>query len=69
MKNLQLTDGYKINGFKPFQAIQGSDGNPAVRIIVMKRIQKKPNVFLAGKATKHITIKELNSFVICPVGI
>jgi len=69
MNNLHLTDGYRIKGFKPFQAIQGLDGNPSARIIAMKRIQKKLIVPLVVKVTKHITIEERSSFVIYPVVI
>jgi hypothetical protein len=47
MQKLRLTDGYRIKGFTPYQTIQGHNDDSAVRVIIMKRIQKKqtaPNV-------------------------
>jgi hypothetical protein len=65
MEKLHLTDGYRIKGFKPLQAIQGLDNDPSARVIVMKRIQKKRIVSPVVKVTKHTMIKKSSSFVIC----
>jgi len=44
MQKLRLTDGYRIKGFTAYQTIQGHDDDSEVRVIIMKRIQKKQTV-------------------------
>ena len=65
MQKKRLTDGYSFKGFKTMQLIYGIESDTEVRIIKLKRLQKKVYVATMGNIIELIMIRKQNLQGIC----
>jgi hypothetical protein len=62
LRKRQLRDAYRFAGFFPASTVYGVFSNPQVRVVTLRRRQKKQRVEFVGVGTAASTIR---SFVWC----
>jgi hypothetical protein len=63
----QLRDAYSFAGFFPESTVHGVFGFPLVRVLALRRRQKKQCVEFVGLGTAASTIRNVVWCEICPV--
>ena len=63
----RLRDAYRLPGFVPAAIVSGVFGDPLVRVLTLRRHQKKQPVEFVGVDTAAFMIRSFAWFVICPV--
>jgi len=63
----RLRDAYRFAGFVPAAIVSGVFGDPQVRVVTLRRRQKKQPVEFVGVDTAAFTIRSFAWFVICRV--
>jgi hypothetical protein len=67
MQRKRLSDGYRYEGFRPYQTVTGLEDAPRARVVRLKRLQKKRNVPNVGDCIGATTIQKRNWSEICHV--
>jgi hypothetical protein len=67
LRGRQLRDAYQFSGFYPTSTVYGVFGNPLVRVLGLRRRQKKQPVESVRAGTEAFTIKSVVWCEICPV--
>jgi hypothetical protein len=63
----RLRDAYRFAGFIPAITVHGVFGDPLVRVLALRRRQKKRHVESAGAGTAAFTIRSFVWCETCPV--
>jgi hypothetical protein len=67
VRGRQLRDAYRFTGFVPAATVRGVFGDPLVRVLTLRRRQKKQPVGFAGVGTAVFTIRSFVWFETCRV--
>jgi len=63
----RLQEAYRFAGFFPASTVYGVFGNPLVRVLALRRRQKKQRVESVGVGTGAFTIRKVVWCETCPV--
>jgi hypothetical protein len=67
LRGRQLRDAYRFAGFVPAATVRGVFGNAQVRVLALRRRQKKRSVAFVAVGTGAFTIRSFAWFATCPV--
>jgi len=68
LRGRQLRDAYRFAGFVPAATVRGVFGDPLVRVLTLRRRQKKRPVESVGMGTAAFTIRSFAWCETCRVG-
>jgi hypothetical protein len=67
LRGRQLRDAYRFAGFVPAATVRGVFGNAQVRVLALRRRQKKRPVAFVAVGTSAFTIRSFAWSATCPV--